>query len=210
MKKFVLAIALLLLGLAAQAQMKIHDDGHVSLGTLSGAWNVGAQFFPRSYHFNSLNTDPWNWVTIASPSSTTGKCWIVSYPGNKYDHRFFVTGEGYIFKRGSWRMADANLLMQESAVENAGAILDQITGCWYIPLDDDNSTREKKGSDLCIGVQAQDVERVLPVAVTADENGILYVDYDALTIILIETVKEQRREIETLRKVLENNGLLNE
>lgn len=102
------------------------------------------------------------------------------------------------------------MLMQESAVENAGAILDQITGCWYIPLDDDNSTREKKGSDLCIGVQAQDVERVLPVAVTADENGILYVDYDALTIILIETVKEQRREIETLRKVLENNGLLNE
>lgn len=58
MKKFVLTIALLLLGFAAQAQMKIHDDGHVSLGTLSGAWNVGAQFFPRSYHFNSLNTDP--------------------------------------------------------------------------------------------------------------------------------------------------------
>lgn len=106
-------------------------------------------------------------------------------------------------------MADAGLLLQVGALENTGAILDQITGCWYIPIDEENSTGEKRGSDLCIGVQAQDVESVLPVAVTADENGILYVDYDALTIILIETVKEQRREIEVLRKVLEDNGLLN-
>ena len=36
MKKFVLTIALLLLGFAAQAQMKIHDDGHVSLCEAAG------------------------------------------------------------------------------------------------------------------------------------------------------------------------------
>ena len=49
---------------------------------------------------------------------------------------------------------------------------------------------------------------MLPEAVTADENGMLYLDYDALTVFLIETVKEQRQKIDILRKALEENGLL--
>lgn len=43
---------------------------------------------------------------------------------------------------------------------------------------------------------------------TADENGLMYVDYETLTVFLIEAVKEQRLEIELLRKTLEENGLL--
>ena len=40
------------------------------------------------------------------------------------------------------------------------------------------------------------------------ENGLLYVDYEALTVIIIEAVKDQRQEIIELRKTLEENGLM--
>lgn len=36
----------------------------------------------------------------------------------------------------------------------------------------------------------------------------MYVDYEALTVVLIEAYKEQKAEIEMLRKTLEEHGLL--
>ena len=103
MKKVLFTFAIVLLSVAAQAQMKVQTDGHISLGTLSGSWNVGTQVYPSGcVHFNTQDQEDWHWVTVASPNAVKGKCWIVTYPGNKYDHRFFVTGDGYLFKRGSW------------------------------------------------------------------------------------------------------------
>lgn len=204
-KSLLFTMVIVLASLSAQAQMKVQSDGHISLGTLSDAWNVGTQAYPSGcVHFNTQNTDDWHWVTVASPNAVKGKCWIVTYPNNKYDHRFFVTGDGYVFKRGSWRASDASTQSESSAVTGAGATLDQITGIWYTPVDEGNKQSENRR----VGVTAQQVAEVLPEAVTADENGLLYVDYETLTVFLIEAVKEQRQEIELLRKALEENGLL--
>ena len=96
---------------------------------------------------------------------------------------------------------------EEGIVVDAGAILDNITGVWYIPIDE-RSGGNKVKENRRLGIMAQEVKRVLPEAVTADENGLLYLDYEALTVFLIEAVKDQRREIELLRKTLEENGLL--
>lgn len=128
-KPLLFTMIIVLASLSAQAQMKVQNDGHISLGTLSGSWNVGTQVYPSgTVHFNHQSTEDWKWVTVASPNAVKGKCWIVTYPGNKYDHRFFVTGEGYIFKRGSWRAADASLLSSSETIRDAGAVLDSITG----------------------------------------------------------------------------------
>ncbi len=207
MKKAFFTLIIVLLGMTMQAQIKVHSDGHVSISTLSGAWNVGTQFYPGETQFNSLNTEDWNWVTIASPNAIKAKCWIVSYPGNKYDHRFFVTADGYLFKRGSWRASDASLQSSSEAISGAGAVLDQITGIWYFPAEE-GKTSKGGMEDRHVGMRAQEVQKVLPEAVTADENGKLYVDYEALTVFLIEALKEQRRETEILRTALEENGLL--
>lgn len=53
------------------------------------------------------------------------------------------------------------------------------------------------------GVIAQDVEKVLPEAVITDAEGIKSVDYDALIAPLIEAVKEQQTEIDSLKKEVE-------
>ena len=75
MKKSLLFMRVIVLAsLSAQAQMKVQSDGQISLGTLSGAWNMGTQVYPSgTVHFNTQNTDNWHWVTVASPNVVSGK-----------------------------------------------------------------------------------------------------------------------------------------
>jgi hypothetical protein len=54
-----------------------------------------------------------------------------------------------------------------------------------------------------VGVLAQDVERVLPEIVQTDVDGYRSVDYGKLTAVLIEAVKEQQAEIESLKSQME-------
>ena len=87
------------------------------------------------------------------------------------------------------------------------AVLDSIMGIWYIPIDDESKSKGASVSERRVGVCAQQVKQVLPEAVISDDDDLLYVDYEALTVFLIEAVKEQRQEIIELRKTLEENGL---
>lgn len=208
MKKTLLTfVVTFLLITTSSAQFKIHQDGQVSLGTISGSWNNGMQVFPNGcVYFNSSATHDWHWVTLATPNAMKGKCWIVTYPNNKYDHRFFVTGDGYLWKRGSWRASDSNQQAEAESIENASSYFDEFTGIWYSPVDEENGAKSEHYRRA--GVSAQDVQKILPEAVTADENGFLYVDYDTFTVLLIQAFKEQKEEIQILRKALENNGLL--
>lgn len=208
MKKSLITLAIVLLAVAGRAQIKMHSDSHVSIGTLSGAWDKATQLYPSGrVHFNTQDTIDWHWVTVATPGAIRGKCWIVTAPHDKYDHRFFVAGNGYVYHRGHYRASDASLQSGISNIINAGATLDSITGIWYTPVDE-GGEKAKAEENRRAGVTAQELKRVLPEAVADDENGMLYVDYDALTVFLIEAVKEQRQEIQLLRKTLEENGLL--
>lgn len=201
-------MAIVLLAIMTQAQIKVHNDGHVSIGTLQDGWDKCTQLYPSGRaHFNTQDTIPWHWVIVATPGALKGKCWIVTAPNDKYDHRFFVTGEGYVYHEGHYKKADALSMESAGAIYNAGAVLDSITGSWYTPIPGEEGGVRAEIYRR-VGVTAQDVEKVLPEAVTADEKGLLYVDYDALTVFLIEAVKEQRHEIELMRKTLEEHGLL--
>jgi hypothetical protein len=103
-------------------------------------------------------------------------------------------------------MADTRLQDGREEITNSGAILDNITGVYYIPVDESESN-ERKGNRR-VGVFAEEIEKVLPEAVSRDDRDLMYVDYEALTVVLIEAYKEQKAEIELLRKTLEEHGLL--
>ncbi len=111
-----------------------------------------------------------------------------------------------VYKNGTLQRSDARFQHEEQQIEDARNVLDQITGIWYVPTEEDGET--KSNIVRRAGVSAQEVEKVLPEAVAADEDGVLYVDYEALTVFLIEAVKEQHKEIETLQKTLQSHGLL--
>ena len=53
-----------------------------------------------------------------------------------------------------------------------------------------------------VGVIAQEVEKVLPEAVTTRENGYKAVDYQKLIPLLIEAIKELSAEVEQLKSKL--------
>lgn len=205
MKKSLLTLAIVLLAVAAQAQIKIHSDGRVSLGTLSN--NYGVQVYPADYtSFRSPHTDVGSWVEISLSDVTYQKHWIVkNLNATSNSHTFYVYTNGDVHSRGSYRMADPSLMSSDCNVTNAGAVLDSITGIWYYPTDESEA---QQTSERHVGISAEQVKRVLPEAVTSDEEGLLYLDYEALTVFLVEAVKEQRQEIIELRKTLEENGLM--
>jgi hypothetical protein len=51
-----------------------------------------------------------------------------------------------------------------------------------------------------LGVIAQNVQQVLPEAVSAAPDGYLAVNYDGLVPVLIEAVKAQQRQIQSLQE----------
>lgn len=190
----------------AQAQIVMHENGSISLLESTTDWNKGLQIYSDGvYYFNTEQNHDGHWVTIATPGHIRGKCWIVTHPECKYDQRFFVTGEGTVYKYSSNTLSDSNLQSSNENITGAGEILNGITGTYYTPVDQHDGSKSEKRK---LGVSAQDVEKVLPEAVSRDEKDLTYVDYEALTVVLIEAYKEQKAEIEVLRKTLEEHGLL--
>jgi len=66
--------------------------------------------------------------------------------------------------------------------------------------------RERRRSQLAatyVGVVAQEVEAVLPEAVTTDSEGFKSVRYDDLIPLLIEAIKEQDQQMARLHKEIE-------
>ena len=55
MKKALFTFAMVLVTLAAQAQIKVHDNGHVSLGCLTQAFGVQVQ--PSGYTYFHTQSD---------------------------------------------------------------------------------------------------------------------------------------------------------
>jgi hypothetical protein len=51
-----------------------------------------------------------------------------------------------------------------------------------------------------VGVIAQEIEKVLPQVVATREDGIKAVKYDRIVALLIESVKELKKEIDILKK----------
>ncbi len=54
-----------------------------------------------------------------------------------------------------------------------------------------------------IGLIAQDVEKTLPELVKTDKEGYKMISYDKLTAVLVEVLKEQQQQINTLKAEIE-------
>ena len=60
-----------------------------------------------------------------------------------------------------------------------------------------------------IGMNAEELEEVLPEAVRHDPEGRMAINYNAVVTVLVEAVKEQQARIDQLESILRENGLLN-
>ena len=96
-------------------------------------------------------------------------------------------------RANAWNtFSDSTLKRDFQQLPNALEMLSQINGYYY---------HWKKGAadtSRQVGVMAQEIQRVLPEAVSTDSDGILSVDYGKLTALLIEANQAQQAQIQFL------------
>jgi hypothetical protein len=71
-----------------------------------------------------------------------------------------------------------------------------------------NYNADKDGEPRRVGVMAQEVQAVLPEAVTANNDGILGVKYSELTPLIIEAVKDLKIELDHKNKEIQEQKIL--
>jgi hypothetical protein len=105
-----------------------------------------------------------------------------------------ITATGDVTAQNVNSLSDATLKTNVTPIENAGAVVDALEGKGY---------DWKDGSGHSYGMIAQMVELIVPEAVKTDANGIKSVNYQMVTPFLVETIKELRRDVAELKKLIQ-------
>ncbi len=121
---------------------------------------------------------------IIDPSGTTTNDGDFNVTGN-----IVATGNVTAF-------SDIRLKEDITTIDNAMDKIVQIGGYTFTRNDLDDDKRH-------VGVIAQEIQQVLPEAVVASKEGMLSVAYGNLVALLIEGMKEQKKEIDDLKKRLD-------
>ena len=126
------------------------------------------------------------WSTTGTPGTNGGqgsRNWYVDSAGNS-------VSSGNVTAYSDIRLK-TNIQVITGALEK----ISKIRGVTYDRTDTQNPLTQ-------VGVIAQEVEKVLPEAVSEDEKGIKTVAYGNMVGLLIEAIKEQQQQIQNLKDAL--------
>ncbi|CDL80963.1 tail fiber domain-containing protein [Xenorhabdus szentirmaii] len=151
------------------------------------------------------------------------------FKGNGRRHIIFNNGsqvDGYIYKDsgshlmfnngvngGDWQMrtdgsfycggngnfndvyirSDKRAKKDIATISDASEKLSKLSGYTYTISDDNNN------SSRSAGLIAQEVQDILPEAVTKDENGLLRLNYNSVIGLLVESVKDLQKQVDALK-----------
>ena len=118
-------------------------------------------------------------------------------PGNE----LYVVGD--ITATGA--ITELSSLKYKTNINQISGALDKINGLRGVNFDwrYDEYPELKLSSDQQVGLIAEEVEKVIPQLVHADDNGEKSVDYSKLSAVLIEAIKDQQVLIEELSNRIE-------
>jgi hypothetical protein len=117
---------------------------------------------------------------ITAPAATTG--------------RFEASNDIVAFSTSDKRWKN-NIVKIDSPLEK----ISQISGVEFDWIEDE-PLHGNKGHD--VGVIAQEIELVIPEAVQTRESGMKAVQYDKIIPLLIESIKEQQKQIDELKELV--------
>ncbi len=191
--------------------MVVRKDGNIGIGANFPAGRMhiklnSAQAFPhimleedgndfsRITFTNSSTSLFW---TIASQPQPTAAASLMNFYFNGYGDVLSLKGNGNATLTGVLtQTSDSRLKTNIRPLENALQKLMQINGYtynWQNPLMDNSEQ---------IGVMAQEVKALFPQLVKEDAKGTLSVNYQGLVPVLIQSLKEQQKEIEEMKRQL--------
>ena len=120
------------------------------------------------------------------------------YSSGTFTERMFLNNStGVLTVAGINYPSDARLKKDIIPLQNSLQKITQLNGYTY------HWRNEQSGNDLQTGVLAQEVQKLFPQLVAEDKEGTLSVNYSGLIPVLIESVKEQQKQIDELKKLVQ-------
>ncbi len=236
MKKTLLTIAIVLLAIAAQAQIKMHSNGRITFQTLNNTTNQGIVFgtapdwkvdFNGQVNFHNTglfvkNAANYEWMSHAKADNNYAVAWAVTLQSWN-NPNFFVYANGETHAKILYTTGVVITSKNTETIdgEEALSIISGINGYYYgpeeqeIPNLEGNEFVDPEAVDAIYAdfgkrsavLSGSNLEEVFPEAVRTDMNNRLCIDYQSVVTMLVEAVKHQQREIEELRGALEKAGL---
>jgi hypothetical protein len=131
MKKYIYLISIatfVLFSNATQAQIKIHDDNHVSLTSLTKGG--GVQIYPNGYTvFQPAVYTSYGWMNLVYAPLSTSKCWIVR--DNAGNHTFHVRGNGDVVCNVLYELSDESVKTNVSNITSASEKIMNLQGVYF-------------------------------------------------------------------------------
>jgi hypothetical protein len=194
MKKLVSIIVFSVFALAVSAQINVATNGNVGVKTTTPATDFTVN---GATTINALSTPNWG-SAIRTTVSNIDACAYHLYNNYYSSDVFYVVGEGRVMCRlGLYQGSDINLKEDIKEIESPLSLINSLHGVKYKYKDPSGKTSDK---DERIGLIAQDVEKVVPQAVSTMNDGTMAISYSDLIGVIIEAMKEQQKQIETLQK----------
>ena len=184
------------------------NDGQLILYDNSGNWDVKLTADANSWIMNNfgvgtatpganleINGAGSNTLRIRATGSPNYWDIFQNYAGGDNAFTYLYNG-GVVAKvltSGAWQqLSDSDLKENITPLENPIEKIKAISGITFTWKNPEISPDEQ------VGVIAQEVEQVLPQAVSTNDDGNKMISYASLIPLLIEAVKEQQKTIETL------------
>ena len=227
MKRALLITLLLSFVFCTNAQIRVHSNGRISLKTTGTSG--GIQINPNGlFSFEPERTGAYLRINQTYSDNSLSKSWIVksktTYTGIGNDV-FYVTGNGVAYSRGYYTMSPVYDKKSGEHISDALKMLSEVNGYYYKNHDFDGCDGIYEGNEnvhpdaipglledlkvgRCIGLDIQEVEKVLPEVVRHGPECEEYISYSSLVPVLIEAIKEQQAQIDMMRSVLKENGII--
>jgi hypothetical protein len=195
MKTIKISALLILLSVTQiiHSQIMVFNTGGISIGTLT------APPSPYSYQLYS-----WRYVTgVTGPflyyELGTSDPRIYSSSGNIVFYNGNTSQYNSIYVQTCYQNSDAKNKTNIEPLSNALNIVKQLRGVSFNWI---NQKDDKKN----IGFIANEVEKIIPDATRTDTANNLVMSYNSIDAYLVEAIKEQQAQIDSLKQLLNNNS----
>ena len=190
--------------------MRIKANGNVGIGitnptasleVMRGTGGGGTAVFHGTSHISHFNFGT-NEDTYIRAGKDNRYVIINDIPGGKVGIGIAAPTEkldvnGNIKCVSLIQTSDSRLKKGITPLQNSLQKITQLNGYTY------HWKNEQTDDRLQTGVLAQEVQKIFPQLVTEDNKGMLSVNYSGLIPVLIESIKEQQKQIDELRKLVD-------
>jgi hypothetical protein len=125
---------------------------------------------------------------------------IIGSTGNPGSYMLWVNGNAY--STGTWGSSD---IRWKKDIVGLGSMIDKVTLLQGVTFKwrKDEFPEMNFDESAQIGLVAQDVEKIFPELVKTDDKGYKAVAYDKLSVILLEGMKDQQKEIKSQQEQID-------